>query len=52
MGILSRLYSFTASTKIVSAQVNAELDQIVELLNGANETDSVYIGSSFPPPLS
>ena len=49
MGILSRLYSFTASTKIVSAQVNAEFDQIVELLNGANETDSVYIGSSTPP---
>lgn len=49
MATLLRLYTFTPNTTIVSAQMNAELDQIVGVLNGTVTNKDVYIGSSTVP---
>lgn len=40
---LARLYTFTPGTLIVSGQVNSELDQLVNLLNGTSTNVDVLI---------
>lgn len=51
MSTLSRLYTFVPFTTIASAEVNAELNQIINLLNGTDLVKGLYLrtnGSANP----
>lgn len=46
MPTVNRLYTFVPYTTIVSAEVNAELDQIIDLLNGTDVVKSLRINKN------
>lgn len=45
MGLIARLFNFTAGTTVDSAQVNAEFNQILGLLNGNVDSANLKDGS-------
>lgn len=49
MSTIVRLYDFQPSTVIKSAELDAEFNQLVQLLNGTNVSNDVYIGGNTPP---
>ena len=46
MAHIQRLYDFQAGTKILSSQVNAEFNQLINYVNGLDDANSVLAGAT------